>query len=392
MFRIHSKEPPSCHTLNVHLEIVLIRSSKLSRSVYNACANVTQLLKRSNTTDKGYYGFNWSLPNGFNTGSISNADDGSAPVFSASPKFQPITLTAGFPILNTSAVYPVVTQDDKYVDTMPLNATAEECMLYWCVQKYRSSMTGGILEEIPVATTKEGGDDVGDLYHFRPSDSNASLYLNQNWTQNMNSAFGTYPSGWMNGTFLVNKNASLLLTNYISPLVDGIATVDAPINDGVTTSDTVRRLNSGSLKNIFDLMALTMTTVVRNATNPARPKGTMAGQVEPSIVGKQHDTVIYITVRWWWLTLPVALELFAAILLLSTVTSATTNKVAIWKSSALAVLFHGITEEYLVTSANHSVERIVDMDIAAKRNRVVLEPTDKNRQVLKTWDKIDASS
>jgi hypothetical protein len=64
-------------------------------------------------------------------------------------------------------------------------------------------------------------------------------------------------------------------------------------------------------------------------------------------VGVAYRNVVYVDVRWEWITLPVALLVFALFFLLATMYRSSKDKdqIGVWKTSALAVLFNGLGEE-----------------------------------------------
>lgn len=82
-----------------------------------------------------------------------------------------------------------------------------------------------------------------------------------------------------------------------------------------------------------------MSTAVRNS----RILWTRWGVDNVTVAGTTTTTVTFIQVRWWWLTLPVGLELATIFLLVGTMLQ--NRNTVTWKSSALAFIFHGAAPE-----------------------------------------------
>jgi hypothetical protein len=72
----------------------------------------------------------------------------------------------------------------------------------------------------------------------------------------------------------------------------------------------------------------------------------------------------YVHVRWQWLILPAFLELASLVLLVLTIVHSRREDVPIWKSSVLALMYHGVDELHdRVTLAS---ERLSSMELIAK--------------------------
>ena len=63
-------------------------------------------------------------------------------------------------------------------------------------------------------------------------------------------------------------------------------------------------------------------------------------------VGLAWKTVVIVSIRWQWITLPAALVLFALVFLATTIwKNSKQESIGIWKTSALAILFNGLGED-----------------------------------------------
>ena len=104
-------------------------------------------------------------------------------------------------------------------------------------------------------------------------------------------------------------------------------------------------------------------------TNVIRTKGDTPPSAYALGITMGNQTCIH--VQWAWLSLPAALLALAVIFLIATITS-TRSWQPTWKSSSLALLFHGLSPE---TRADHGpLAEIETMEDAAKAIKVRLAP------------------
>lgn len=64
-------------------------------------------------------------------------------------------------------------------------------------------------------------------------------------------------------------------------------------------------------------------------------------------VGNAFKNIVFVDVRWQWITLPAALLLFALVFLVATIykSSKDREQIGVWKTSALAILFNGLGDD-----------------------------------------------
>lgn len=115
--------------------------------------------------------------------------------------------------------------------------------------------------------------------------------------------------------------------------------------------------NAGNVSQSVRNMAASMSRSMRESVSAKNS----VGKVE----GTGWEMVVYIEVRWWWLALPVALEISSLMFLLATIVRSRRNRVKVWKSSTLALLRSGITLDtaglkFTETSELHEMERLAD--------------------------------
>lgn len=126
--------------------------------------------------------------------------------------------------------------------------------------------------------------------------------------------------------------------------------------------------NDGNLTKTFNNIALSATNQIRSGVGSSNETGTV-----------RYPTV-YIEVTWPWLILPIILTISAAGLLAVTIWLSSGPGAMVWKSSSVALLFHGIADR-------EADVRLVDaeaMEKKAKRMWVRLREDDVGFMKLKT--------
>ncbi|OAP61930.1 hypothetical protein AYL99_04133 [Fonsecaea erecta] len=99
-----------------------------------------------------------------------------------------------------------------------------------------------------------------------------------------------------------------------------------------------------------------------------------------TVSGTVFTNKTYVAVRWVWLSLPLGLNVLGLIFLLITAVYTKRNKVPLWKSSAFALLYHGL-EAHLVDDEK-TYETTSDMEKAASTTEVSLMVSGPGRKRL----------
>lgn len=110
----------------------------------------------------------------------------------------------------------------------------------------------------------------------------------------------------------------------------------------------------------MDRMSVAITNLMRSATNDVE-----------LVYGQAWDKESVVEVRWWWLSLPLGLLILTGIFLLSTVVRSEKeiNKVGIWKTSAIAPLFHGLpshVSDKIASKKDHGTPRAQAKEMKVK--------------------------
>jgi hypothetical protein len=87
-----------------------------------------------------------------------------------------------------------------------------------------------------------------------------------------------------------------------------------------------------------------------------------------TVRGRAYAEESYVEVRWQWIVLPVLLQLSTLVLFITTVAYSHCNSVPIWKSSILAIIYHGV--EDLDEKKDLVAERLSGMNAVARVDKV----------------------
>lgn len=101
----------------------------------------------------------------------------------------------------------------------------------------------------------------------------------------------------------------------------------------------------------------------------------MMNNADDPLVGIGYSEEVYIRVRWPWLILPAALVLSTMALLILVMVKSSSSRVVLWKSSLLALMFHGpgLTDEDHI-----SLHKVTQMETRAKQIQVeMLGPSEE---------------
>jgi Protein of unknown function (DUF3176) len=223
--------------------------------------------------------------------------------------------------------------DGDYLTQTP---QAWQCALYFSLNTYNVSVTNG-----------NSSINITDSWHEDPSAPKNPV----EWApQDESDCTMTYTrlanSGVRGGnsTFLIPGGTVAGLAQYLNHTLSGshlsrtaeVGTFDDP---EAWPNDVMAALNTTvDIADIMDGLATSMTTYIRELDNGGIDD-------EPFQQGATLITETYVHLRWAWIALPLALVLSSAVLLSVTIAKASRDKLPIWKTSALAALFHGLEAE-----------------------------------------------
>ncbi|GAW17407.1 hypothetical protein ANO14919_068640 [Xylariales sp. No.14919] len=314
-----------------------------SLAICSACVNVTNQLSMSQVLSRYNSSVpQWTLPNGFAVDVDPNSL--SRTVVKTGGSYDPLTLETGLPIVNITAIQPC-----EKSDLTSCGATAQECTLYWCLNRYKSSVVQGLLYEDIMDTVKYG------------------FTINANLLENDTYVFQTNYTSLAQATttkFNVSKWGSASLTDLIAETLTqevfwwGANGTDAI--EAVASLDSTFPTVPLDMSPTFEALALSLTSAVRSYSHDEMSLQQVSGQALQAIPR--------LRVRWEWVTLPFALQIISLLLLCYTVVKTSLKRRPVWKSSFLATVFFGVRIRSLIPDSVPN--RFVNMKILADKNKI----------------------
>lgn len=261
--------------------------------------------------------------------------------------------------------------------------TAYECILDLCVREYNVSMSGGV-PNVQIVGTHYGNkftrnltvdsmsrpfwcwslSDPDDLdFNFTVAAGNSAYTYRFATTvyfvDNRNFSFCSpweYTNWGDNVALLINTTSASGFQYNVNNSSGG--TLDESGMDVSEQSTGIINLltSNVSLEGIFSNIASSLTQLTLETT-------------AVNITGQVSFPIILIKIYWKWLLLPITLEVMAIILLLYAMVHTKLRKVPLWKSSSLALLYHGLTDD---GKDKLEINKLSKMELDAKDVKVRL--------------------
>ncbi|GAW17468.1 hypothetical protein ANO14919_069250 [Xylariales sp. No.14919] len=162
--------------------------------------------------------------------------------------------------------------------------------------------------------------------------------------------------------FTVDSTLVEYLMDYLENLLTQAVINVAPYSPAVNTIDLANYLYTANFQNLTANLAATISNQIRSA-DPGDNKNAS------TVHGIAHTKEIYIHVRWPWTILPAATVLITSMLLILAIL--VNVKHPLLKSSALALLFHGLDDDFAGIHPDQ-LETAEKIEHAAKSLRVHL--------------------
>ncbi|KAH8586025.1 hypothetical protein B0O99DRAFT_645562 [Bisporella sp. PMI_857] len=275
-------------------------SNYSSLAVCSTCQNVTSQLRVNCTTS-----CDAKLPGGAallgSNGTLMSTNASSDPVF-----FKNVSSKAHILGLfqNIAAFGQLSAKDASKIK-------AAECILYLCVHSYTSTFDNGEFNETILKTWPDLNLTAETISPERINEGNFYTVSGKKY-------------GMTGTTF--DK-----ISEHLRILLEG--TVDNQNNDITFSMDALQPIwDAQSFDDPINRTAATMTKVIRDGNNSD-------SNLSNGVVWEQS---LYVTVRWWWLTLPVFLFLVTTLQLVLTILRTRRSGAGLWRSSPLALAFHGL--------------------------------------------------
>ncbi|KAL8724542.1 MAG: hypothetical protein Q9181_006779 [Wetmoreana brouardii] len=260
--------------------------------------------------------------------------------------------------------FSVVTTDGRE-RALEKNATAMQCHLYWCVNTYESSVINGQLHE-----------------HVRSSwHSNTTEWVDNSTMNSMrlelmpppltiNSSQPTFTVAYLATNALSTwLRRTLSVSNTISPGPDGSFRMSGNDSSDTASMQIIRNFqNTENMSTLFENIGRGITRNVRDQNFTAQTPDRFIPPVQG--VGAANGTAtyleIYMHVRWGWLAFPIALLGLTVVFLASTMIDTARCHIPAWKSSPIALLFHGLEGETSLSERLKLVNDITEMESLAE--------------------------
>ncbi len=312
----------------------------------------------------------WSLPNG-----LALTDSA---ILNTSGTLSPMMLdNVGQSLVNFS----MLGYDEKK------DPVATECSLYWCVNTYTaifnntnfterlSSSWYNATSTLPLANIpsaenlynlRDTGFGAVELYNITPPTGGGKAQPNVNLSMD-EMEYDSFEIVRLEN-YLVSNTLGVLA--WLGPLLSGNVTENlgrsTDVMDlfyegyaGTSTSVVLSTVTISVVQDTFDRLAQSLTTWIRTSQNSSFD----LGMGEAVGVTWRSETVV--NVRWAWLALPCVLLAGTTIFLGFIIMGTTKKQLGIWKSSSLALLFHGLEEGS--GKVSEDLRHMVGMETTAKK-------------------------
>lgn len=258
-------------------------------------------------------------------------------------------------IVNMSALYTDYTITSDTPSTIERGATtAVSCGIFMCVKTFNSSITNGTLSETVQST------------HY----INASTLTQSDGVYKASISAAGLPG---NATLAISQDSLDVFGQNLAFLYAGSAVIGPGYHsgDGVPTyafgytSTTLQSLfNNGSVdvEQAIANIATVITNVIRQQSDPTQ-----------HFAGTSHSQETFLAVRWAWIAYPAGLEAVVLLFLLATIFKTGRSGVqSVWKSSPIALLFHGLENRGEALKNVSEISKLSEMTELSSQIRVQL--------------------
>lgn len=259
-----------------------------------------------------------------------------------------------------------------------LNPWAKQCSLQACVNTLSSSVDNGALQENITSTVLN--HTVLDIRSPDP-DSDYGVYIKGESNDSYLLGMGALLSirGWFSAIF-TNGSATRTTSDFSRSITDADRAVVVNLTVGISSGETFFDTDivtafywnyyeyPSGIDMLMSDLAVSMTTTFRG----------FMGAVPTN--GKSITTESYVHVRWGFAVLPIAVVVACLIFLLASMILTRTSHTHLWKSSALAVLFHGLDKE--TREKFHSEDGLLAKKKQAKAVKVTLYTGSRDETLL----------
>lgn len=140
--------------------------------------------------------------------------------------------------------------------------------------------------------------------------------------------------------------------------------------DPQANTDNVQQVISTGLDQVTNKVASSLTKLTLERSNT-------------TVTGTISNTRTFVAVKWQWITLPAAVVLLSIVFLITTILVGSCQKrLALWKSSVLPLLYHGLDKKVGVPDGDEYAT-VSGMEVDAKSVEVRLEESERGRLMFR---------
>lgn len=342
-----------------------------SLAVCSNCQDITHTIQATYNTS-GSFDWTYSLPNGLNVTHTSTMN-----IYGAFASSGSLSLVndpgIGNGILNFTRVRGVVTDIDG--DILQ-NATASQCLLYWCVNTYGALIDNGRLDERAISSWHSNKTELWTGWRAKSVNNGYRLDLvppvmAEQYTDNRN--------------FTVSNMATVALSSWLA----GKSTVDNMSGDSSSDwADMLRVFRDSNSSMLFSRIAKSMTRNVRSANSSSQTTDVRLYPFMNNITGvgpangTAHSLEVHVSVRWPWLIFSAMLVAMAIALLLATLIDTAKRDIAHWTTSPTPILLQALEE----SKSNRQIlgTDVIAMEKMAHEIEVYLGDADSGFRLLRS--------
>lgn len=268
---------------------------------------------------------------------------------------------------------------------------AKECTLYWCLKTYATRVEDNTIIEIqPSPSYNKSLSRNKEIYNMMPADTRQEPF----WVDVQSSQ---RISAWMK-TLLTEDYPGKKCPELTRCRSRGRGHVDCSMDpcseDALdyskkysnAASDALIALgnsSSGSITDKISSVAQALTDQIQSAPKPNEPMKFIGKAQAFSTFRETIETHLVVHVQWAWLALPIDLVVLALIFQIFAMVRTSRRKTALWKSSTLALFFHGRgVQEEVHMAEGAGIDDIVGMEEMAGRMKVRLEDTGRDWRLV----------
>ena len=240
------------------------------------------------------------------------------------------------------------------------DATAIECAMWYCIQEYTASVVDGVVNQNVLSSWRNDS--------AMPSQTSDLVY---------NPPHSALNDPADSSTFEVALLAARAMNVFLSTMFTGSGGVEHEVG---FSSDVMQALyKAENITARIENLAISMSNNIRQQN------------INDSslVLGATWKAETYVHVRWGWLALPIALVSFSLVFLIGAIIETSHRKVLVWKSSNLALLFHGLYPDFASRDSTPP-NKLSQMKERAQEIKIALKQTpSEDWKLLEGWDSID---